>query len=155
VLERFQGRDLDDKERNLLGHIRQNGWSVTNIREQDGVPGWAFTIGLFENFEHPEVTIFGLNPDSRHTILNWIGENIRDGNPFIAEQEHDWVLDGYKCWSRTVQSVWYRDLFGWAIWFYGGTEFPIVQCLWPARDGRYPWQDRSDFFVPQPLLYEE
>ena len=44
------------------------------MREQDVAPGWAFTIGLFENFRHPEVTIFGMNAESRHAILNWIDE---------------------------------------------------------------------------------
>jgi hypothetical protein len=91
----------------------------------------------------------------RHSILNWFGENVRKGNSFTAGREHDWVLEGYNCWSRDVRKSWYKDLFGWAIWFYCGTEFPIVQCLWPARDGTYPWENSSAFFVSQPLLYEE
>jgi len=33
-------------------------------------------------------------------------------------------------------------------------EFPAVQCLWPARDGTYPWEEGAAFFVSQPLLYE-
>src|SRR5262249_28745897 len=119
-----------------------------------GVPGWAFTIGLFENFGHPEVTIFGMSAEARHSILNWIGENVRDGRAFTSGIEHDWVLEKYKCWSRDVQKAWYRDLFGWAIWFYGGKDFPVVQCLWPAKSGIYPWEEGSGFFVPQPLLYE-
>jgi hypothetical protein len=82
-----------------------------------------------ENFGHPEVVIFGMNPQVRHSILNFIGKNVREGNPFAAGREHDWVLEGHNCWSRDVQKLWYQDLFGWAIWFYGGTEFPAVQCL--------------------------
>jgi len=152
MIERFRGRQLDEDERNVLGHVERHGWSVTNIREQDGAPGWAFTIGLFENFGHPEVVIFGMDPQVRHSILNFIGKNVREGNPFAAGREHDWVLEGHSCWSRDVQNLWYKDLFGWAIWFYGDTEFPVVQCLWPAKDGTYPWQA---YFVSQPLLYEE
>ncbi len=154
MIERFRGRELDEKEKTVLGHVEAHGWSVTNICEEDGAPGWAFTIGLFENFDHPEVVIFGMDSESRHSILNWIGQNVRKGNPFTSEREHDWVLEGHNCWSRGVQRLWYRDLFGWAIWFYRGTEFPVVQCLWPAKDGSYPWQNESAFFVSQPLLYE-
>jgi hypothetical protein len=155
MIARFQNRELDESERSVLGHIENHGWNVTNIREQDGLPGWAFTIGLFENFGHPEVAIFGLSQQTRHSILNWIGKNVREGTPFAAGREHDWVLEELNCWSRDVQTKWFRDLFGWAIWFYGGTEFPVVQCLWPAKDGTYPWEDNSEFFAPQPLLYEE
>jgi hypothetical protein len=152
MIERFRGRDLDEKEQAVLGHVERVGWSITSVSEQDGVPGWSFTIGLFENFDHPEVAIFGMKAQSCQSILNWIGENVRKGNHFTSGLEHDWVLDGYKCWSREVQKVWYRDLVGWAIWFYGGTDFPVVQCLWPAKDGTYPWQEESGFFVPQPLI---
>ena len=155
MIERFRGRELDESEREVLGHVERHGWNVTNIHERDGAPGWAFTIGLFETFGHPEVAIFGMDLQTRHSILNWIGKNVREGNSFTAGQEHDWVFEGYNCWSRDVQRSWYKDLFGWAVWFYGGTEFPMVQCFWPARDGTYPWEDASAFFVRQPLLYEE
>jgi hypothetical protein len=60
MIERFLGRELDDEEQTVLRHV-ETEWSVTNIREQDQASGWAFTIGLFENFGHPEVTIFGMN----------------------------------------------------------------------------------------------
>jgi len=116
---------------------------------------WAFTIGLCENFEHPEVAIFGLQAETRHSILNWIGENVREGKPFAAGHEYDWVIKQDRCWSRAVQKVRYRDLFGWARWFYGGDEFPVVQCLWPAQDGAYPSEQSSSFVAAQPLLYEE
>ena len=155
MIERFRGRELDDSERAVLDHVERLGWSVTNIREEDGAPGWAFTIGLFENFGHPEVAIFGMQEQNRHSILNWIGENVRQGKPFTAGLEHDWVLKQHNCWSREVQKVWYRDLFGWAIWFYGGTEFPVVQCLWPDRDGTYPWEPGAAFIASQPLLFED
>ena len=154
MIERFRDRELGEDEQEVLRHVESYGWSVTNIREQDGASGWAFTIGLFENFGHPEVAIFGMTAKSRHSILNWIGKNVRNGQLFTSGTEHDWVLEQHKCWSRDVQKTWYRDLFGWAIWFYGGTDFPVVQCLWPSKDGTYPWEEGSAFFITQPLLYE-
>lgn len=60
MLSRFKSRELDDQELRVLSHIEQHGWNVTNIREQDGNPGWAFTIGLFESYGHAEVNV----PDS-------------------------------------------------------------------------------------------
>jgi Domain of unknown function (DUF4262) len=154
MIERFRGRQLDESEQNVLNHVENYGWSVTSIRDEEGSPGWAFTVGLFENFGHPEITIFGVEPKARISILNWIGKTVSEGKAFTVDREHDWVLNQHNCWSRAVQKVWYKDLFGWAIWFYGGTDFPVVQCLWPAKDGTYPWQESSSFFSSQPLLYE-
>jgi len=89
-----------------------------NIKDEPGKPGWSYTVGLFENFGHPEIVIFGMKANTRHRILNWIGDNAKKNNPFTAEKEHDWVLDNYKCWSKPVQKRWYYDLLGYARWFY-------------------------------------
>jgi hypothetical protein len=105
MIERFQNRELDEGERNVPGHIENHGWNVTNIREQDGQPGWAFTIGLFENFGHPEMVIFGLNLQIRHSILNWIGTNVKQGKRFTGGREYDWVLEECNSWSREEHSV--------------------------------------------------
>jgi hypothetical protein len=155
MIARFESLELDDTERSVLGHIETHCWNVTNIRGEDGSPGWAFTIGLYENYRHPEVIIFGMSEESRHSILNWIGENVKDGKSFTLNEEHDWVLEGYNCWSREVVKTWYKDLVGWAIWFYGSSDFPVVQYIWPSRTGAYPWEPDAAFFAPQPLLYEE
>lgn len=154
MLPRFEGRDLDAKERKCIDDVEKFGWQVVNIREEKGHAGWAFTVGLYENFRHPEVVLFGLREESRHPILNWIGENVREKQSFAVEQEHNWVLEGSPCWSRSVQRMWYRDLLGWATWFYGSTAFPAVQCIWPTREGIYPWDEKCAYSNPQPLLYE-
>ncbi len=155
MLPRFQNCDLAPDEKKVVDDVEKRGWHVVVIKDEPGKTGWAFTVGLFETYQHPEVVIFGLKPATRGPILNWIGENIGKGNPFTAEKEHDWVLDGYKCWSCMVQRKWYYNLLGYARWFYGGNDFPCVQCIWPAKDGAYPWEQPNGHSSAQPLLYEE
>ena len=159
MLSRFKDRKLKSDEKKLVSDIELVGWAIMNIKDEPGKTGWAFTVGLYETYKHPEVLLFGLKPESRMGILNWIGQNVRDGKPFTVNQEHDWVLDNYKCWSRPVRKKWYRDMLGYAIWFYRTPDkvnnFPCVQCLWPARDGSYPWQEKRGYACPQPLLYEK
>lgn len=87
------------------------------------------------------------------SILNWISENVKAHNTFTAGQEHDWVLEGYGPRGREVSSTWFEDVAGWAIWFYQGTAFPMVPCIWPSESGRYPWEAGSAFSASQPLLY--
>jgi hypothetical protein len=82
MLKRFQGCKLEPDEIGLVSKVENYGWTVMHIKDEPGKPGWSFTIGLFENFRHPEVIIFGLKQDSRHSILNWIGENTKKGNSF-------------------------------------------------------------------------
>ncbi len=158
MFPRFRELTLDDEERDFVAGVEKHGWIVMTIKDEPGRASWSYTVGLFENFRHPEVIIFGLKPDSRHRILNWIGENVKKGNPFTADAEHDWVLTDYTCWSRSVQKKWYHDLLGWARWFYRTPDetdnFPCVQAFWPDKNGVFPWQPEYGY-ADQPLLYED
>jgi len=116
MIPRFQGCTLDAEEKDAIEKIETYGWMVMNIKDEPGKSGWSYTIGMYETYGHPEIIIFGMSVDSRHSILNWIGKNIKEGKPFAAEQEHDWVLTEYGCWSKPVQKRWYYSLLGWARW---------------------------------------
>jgi hypothetical protein len=151
---RFKGRKLKPDERNVIEKVEKYGWMVMSIKDEPGKPGWSYTVGLLESFRHPEVIIFGLEVDNRHRILNWIGENVKKKNPFVSKKKHDWVLDGYKCWSKPVDPKWHPDLLGYAIWFYGEKEFSCLQAIWPDKGGHYPWEPKYSS-SDQPLLYEQ
>jgi hypothetical protein len=157
MLPRFQNRELNAYSKDFITTVENFGWMVTNIKDEPGEIGWSYTTGLFEHYQHPEVIIFGMDAKSRHGILNWIGENAKKGTPFTPEQEHDWVLDNYKCWSKPVEKKWYGELLCSASWFYNGDDqvdnFPCVQAIWPDKDGHYPWEPEYQDY-DQPLLYE-
>jgi uncharacterized protein DUF4262 len=42
-----------------------------------------------------------------------------------------------------------------ALWFYEDDPFPLMQCFWPDKEGRFPWDDGCDDYVrnAQPLLF--
>ena len=48
----------------------------------------------------------------------------------------------------------YRNYFGYALWFYRSDEFNALQCIWPDRDKRWPWEEAfNPHWKPQqPLL---
>jgi hypothetical protein len=51
----------------------------------------------------------------------------------------------------------YRDYFGYARWFYHGDDFPVLQCVWPDRQHRYPWHPacHESARQRQPVLWDE
>ena len=150
----------DETERRVLADIEEYGWHCVNIvrREQDDPhPLWAFSVGLFSTFQHPEIVIFGDDTDSMHAIINEIVEQIRDGQAFAPGREYADVLEEYLCTFRTVSRRWYADYLGLALWYYKREDFPVLQCVWPDKDGRYPWDEGCDDTVRglQPLLFAE
>jgi len=144
-------------DRRVISDVETRGWHVIRVPEQGSTPGWAFSIGFRHSFSHPEVIIFGLPLDVMHTIINDIGAGIQNGAEHLAGSSSDQILEGYRCDFRPVRERWYDPFLGYAIWFYRGEPFPVVQCLWPDRQGLMP--DHPGFdgdLIPlQPLLEHE
>jgi hypothetical protein len=145
-------------DRKFLADIEKYGWNVTNVfRKGDETgPEWAYSTGLFCSCEHPEIVIFGLELENMQKIINNIGSEVRRGARFDQGAEYHGIFARCACRFRPVEAIHYRDYLGWAIWFYEGGPFPVLQCFWPDREGRYPWDPGCDSSVSaaQPLLFK-
>jgi hypothetical protein len=121
-----------------------------------GVPGWAFSVGLFRTYRHPEIVVFGLPVELAHRVINGIGADIKAGKAFASGQEYAEFLEGVRCMFRSVDTTWYLPFLGYARWYYQGNDFPVLQCIWPDKQQRYPWQPgfKKAWLGKQPLLYE-
>ena len=64
------------------------------------------------------------------------------------------LLEGYLCEFLRVPASTYREFFGYARWFYKGDSFEALQCVWPDRHGRFPWDGdvTEGVRARQPLL---
>lgn len=144
----------DDK---VLADVEKFGWHVVKILETDDSPGWAFSIGLFQTFGHPEVVVFGLNHDLMHSIINSIGEDIRSGKNFEINRQYDELIEGYACTFKPVHQIWYATFLGYANWYYGNFDYPAIQCLWPDKNNFFPWEPEfnSSWVWAQPLLFNQ
>lgn len=76
---------LDDSDRCLLSNVEEYGWHVVFIPEEDGTPGWAFSVGLYWSYLAPEVVVFGLNQELSHRLINTIGEWTRSGERMVED----------------------------------------------------------------------
>ncbi|MGA9352382.1 MAG: DUF4262 domain-containing protein [Terriglobales bacterium] len=142
----------------FLSQIETHGWNVTTVFKSEGESGpeWAYSTGLFYSYQHPEIAIFGLDLDNMHEIVNNIGDEVKKGNKFKAGAEYMEIFERIGCRFREVHLRHYEAYFGWAIWFYEEDAFPVLQCFWPDKHGKYPWEDGCSDFVrtAQPLLFE-
>ena len=158
--KRGVARDLEllsASERKVYDDVAQYGWHVVKVASSDVAEGWAFSVGLIETFDHPEIVMVGLPTDMMHTIINNIGEDIRRGHRYQHEQRSGEILEGYDCLFERVARRWYGPFLGYATWYYGGDEFPTLQCIWPDRDALWPWDPQSevDWDGLQPRLSSE
>lgn len=158
MVRKLTEEGLDETERDVLETIDEHGWMVMSVCDEDGeTPDWAFSIGLYETFGHPEIVVFGQSVELMHSMINSIGERVREGEHFADGNELEELIAEYRCSVRHVRLKWYELFLGWAIWYHEGEAFPVLQCFWPDRDQHYPWDGAfpEGLEWAQPLLFEE
>jgi len=151
---------LDAADRKFLSDIDRVGWHITNIlrragEEDDGTPDWSFSCGLYSNFHHPEIVMFGLDSERRTDLINIIGHQVKDGKRFETSDNYGDIFERCLCAFRPVHQSWYADYLGLALWFYETYDFPVIQAFWPDKADLYPWEVGCNSFVrgQQPLLF--
>jgi hypothetical protein len=145
----------DDLEETIRETVARVGWFVIGVGSDDDGPGFAYTIGLHRSYGHPELIIVGLRVDVMHALLNVCGERIKAGETLPLDAPFSDVLDDYDVLLRPVREPQsYREHVGYALWFNGGPAFPLLQLVWPDKDGRFPGDPDawSGLATQQPLL---
>ena len=154
--------ELSAYERELVEEIDGHGWFCVCVLEDEGEPGFAYSVGLPETLGTPELIVFGLDPHLMHGML-WSafrqlrdGREVKDGNAFPG------LIEGFDCIVRDVHaSNIVTNYFNSALWYRGyrtGAEegLTAVQIVWPSADnGRFPWEAGADPSLNccQPPLY--
>lgn len=138
----------------LAETIKARGWAVIKIDADAQEPAYAYSVGLYKTFHHPEVIVFGLGLEVLYRIVNTIGEQVKEGQRFEVSDTDDRVLErGYRCAFRLVAADAELAYMGILINYYGNAV-PALHCIWPDREGRFPWEagTSSDFRQRQPML---
>lgn len=133
--------DHDRKAEEFISHkIKEVGWCVQSLEKTENEPGFAYTVGLVETFDHPEIIGFGLAPDDLKNILNIAGENIKNGKKYKKGVMYEEFLEGFVLTFVEVDQNKKSDYLGYGIWYYGTDAFNVIQFVWPDMNCKFPWQ---------------
>lgn len=142
-----------ETEESIKRIVDQHGWFVGKLPATDYLPSFCYTIGLWKNYQHPELISFGLTPDTLGAILNIGGEMVEGGQRLEPNQEYDEFFEQGTAMILDVDERNLGDYFGYGLWYNGGA-FPAMQIVWKDRNGKFPWEDgfEEEFIYRQPLL---
>lgn len=151
---RLKNPNLDDFERELLETVRDYGWQVTMIPEDDEGSAFAFSVGFEATLGHPEIILFGLKLETMHSLINFVGDKIKSGSRFKHGQVVTDILEGYEVMFVNVPKHHYPEFLGTAQWFYKNDDFTVLQMIYPDRLHRFPWDEKANpkFLEQQPIL---
>jgi hypothetical protein len=152
------------KEHNCVGkdelldktkvNIEQYGLQVIMVSSSDYLPSFAYSIGLFETYQQPEIICFGLSSELAHAIINDVAELMKNGETIKAYSNYDNIFNNSRAAFLPVDDRNIDDYFGAALNYYNTTKFPALQLVWTDRNDKFPWEDDFEeaYLYEQPLL---
>jgi Domain of unknown function (DUF4262) len=130
-------KQIDEK---LANDIEKYGLQVLHVFADETGPGFSYSIGLFETYNHPEILIIGLKQELLHRLINNMAEDIKNGKTYIPLNFYPDILDGFLCYIVKVDADYYDAYVGQAQRYYQEVDFPLIQCIYPTVKGIYPWE---------------
>ncbi|MCU1244707.1 MAG: hypothetical protein JWN02_617 [Acidobacteria bacterium] len=149
---------MAEKSKQKIGaEIERHGWVVVAAKADDDAPARATSIGLYRKFNHPEIVVVGLPPETANKVIDAVAESVSEGKSFEANTIHADILARHDVAFVAVSREFFEDYVRPAVGFYGNDEFPALQLVWPDRAGKFPWDDEIDAQVAamQPVLVEQ
>ncbi len=147
----FRETPLSAEDERTIGHIEKFGCSVVSVTKTAHGHGWSYTIGVFDTSGKPEIIAVGLPPQVAHSALNEAAKRIRGGAD-LTKGRHNDIVGRVECEFRPVDPKWIAQLMGWAIWYYEGADFPVLQLVYPDAENRFPEDKDFDAAYEQPLM---
>jgi hypothetical protein len=135
---------LDDTDRRVLADIEEHGWHAIAINDEDPSP-YVFSVGIMHTLGHPELVMFGLDPELMHDVLWTAYRDVQSGRRIDADGLYEGLIEGYAVAAREVHGSWHAHYLGYAQWHrrYVGKRGTLraMQLVWPDKAGRFPWED--------------
>lgn len=137
---------IRDRSEAFIRHwVEKLGWAVQLVEEgaSDTEPPFAYTVGLTESFDHPELVVVGQRPEMMQFMLNECADRVKSGTRLQPGAQLDEVIEGFQVEIRALDPALLRFL-GYARWFHGERPFEALQILWPDQEGRFPGDPLAD-----------
>lgn len=160
-VKRFSPMDKEHKcidPKELLVRTKSNiekfGLQVIMVSATDYSPPFAYSIGLYKSYQHPEIICFGLPNDLIHAIINDIADLVKKGEKIKPSKNYYNIFKDSRAEFLEVDERNIDDYFAAAINFYETIKFPALQLVWTDRNGKFPWEENFEdkFLHDQPFL---
>lgn len=140
------GGTVDEYNAIVSNNIEKSGWHLTGVDRSDSSPGWVYTIGLIERFDHPELVVMGgCCMECAAAQLNDLGRLIQAGTRLAVGTA---VCDGHPGGPARfghVHAGRWKDRLGSWMTYYTPLGLPFERSALQVinRDTSGLWQDET------------
>lgn len=141
-------------DNNTESNIEKYGLTVIIIEATEYLPAFAYSIGLWKNFKHPEIICLGFTIKNLHILINNVADLVKQGQSITTDKKYNDFFARNETQFVNVAPSYLRNYFGTAIEYYKTDNFPALQFVWTDRNNKFPWDDNfeEEFKYQQPLL---
>src|SRR6266853_2558183 len=100
-----QETNLEADERKLVDDIELYGCHVIHVKPQQPIPGWSYTIGLYEALQQPELIVVGMKQDLAHYLLNEAARRMKQGLRLASGHREKELLENVECNSGKLNNT--------------------------------------------------
>jgi hypothetical protein len=139
----------------VAGQVGEHGWAIPATEGDDGLPAWAYSLGVWLTCQYTELVMCGAPVENMTEIIDTVAARIADG---AAPGPDDMLTDicPARLALRPVDLSWRKtSMFAVSDEFYGYVRPPYLQVVWADLDGRFPWEPlfNSAYAGHQPFLW--
>ncbi|HEY4194149.1 MAG TPA: DUF4262 domain-containing protein, partial [Mucilaginibacter sp.] len=92
--DNHEQHDLETKKA-IIDDVEKFGCHLALIEDDNYLPEFVYSIGLFKNYNHPEIICFGLKGSLMGTMINHACDLIKKDAHFIPGKLYSGFLEGY------------------------------------------------------------
>lgn len=138
-------------EEQIAEVVRQYGWYAASIGDHQ--PPFLYTIGLMQTLDHPELIVFGLEPENAHALISQFVRDIRAGRSFaepgvgeidVAGNEQS---IGFRRVHPTQHALYLGFAMGYCRYVAQQGDLEAMQVFWPDDNGKFPFDVGCDLAV--------
>jgi hypothetical protein len=135
-------------------NIEKYGLQVILVRGTEYSPSFAYSVGLYKTYKHPEIICFGLPQKLAHEIINDVAELIKNNDAIKPHTNYSNIFKNSRAEFLAVDERNFEDYFQAALNYYEDTKFPALQLVWTDTNNKFPWEENFEqkFLYDQPLL---
>lgn len=119
--------------------VREYGWYAASVSDHE--PPFLYSIGRMQSCRHPELIVFGLDPQNAYVLLSGLVNEARAGRRFAEPGVYvvDIGGDQHRVGIRKVHMTQQPLFLGFAMGFARSLPEPLeaVQVFWPDRNGKF------------------
>jgi hypothetical protein len=82
-------KSIDQTENTIAEDVAKFGFHVVQVDGVNEAENYSYTVGLFHNFDHPELVIKGLSPNKAFILLSYFVRQIRAGRDCSTQKGYE------------------------------------------------------------------